>query len=67
MWMSKLGRIGPLRPVALSFGNSGAVSPGSVAPVAMPGVLASLPSMLVDPDSPLYLPLGYLPRAVAVA
>jgi D-amino-acid dehydrogenase len=46
-----------------SFGNSGAVSPGSVAPLAMPGVLASLPQMLFDPDSPLYLPLGYLPRA----
>ena len=47
-----------------SFGNSGAVSPGSVAPLAMPGVLASLPSMLLDGDSPLYLPLTYLPRAL---
>ncbi len=47
-----------------SFGNSGAVSPGSVAPLAMPGVLASLPQMLFDADSPLYLPLGYLPRAL---
>lgn len=47
-----------------SFGNSGAISPGSVAPLAMPGVLASVPSMLLDVDSPLRLPLRYLPRAL---
>ena len=47
-----------------SFGNSGAISPGSVAPLAMPGVIASVPRMLRDPESPLYLPLAYLPRAL---
>jgi len=47
-----------------SSGNSGAVSPASVAPVAMPGVLASVPKMLLDGDSPLHLPLAYLPRAL---
>jgi D-amino-acid dehydrogenase len=47
-----------------SFGNSGAISEGSVAPLAMPGVLASVPSMLRDAQSPLYLPLSYLPRAL---
>src|SRR5579862_5576586 len=47
-----------------SFGNSGAISPGSVAPLAMPGVLASVPSMLGDREGPLYLPLRYLPRAL---
>ena len=46
-----------------SFGNSGAISPGSVAPLAMPGVLKSVPGMLLDPESPLFLPLSYLPRA----
>lgn len=46
-----------------SFGNSGAISPGSVAPLAMPGVLKTVPGMMVDPESPLFLPLGYLPRA----
>jgi D-amino-acid dehydrogenase len=46
-----------------SYGNSGAISESSIAPVAMPGVLASVPGMLVDSESPLYLPLGYLPRA----
>jgi D-amino-acid dehydrogenase len=47
-----------------SFGNSGAISPGSVAPLALPGVLASLPGMLLDDERPLYLPLRYLPRAL---
>lgn len=47
-----------------SYGNSGAVSPASVAPLAMPGVLASVPGMLMDDESPLYLPLRYLPRAL---
>jgi len=47
-----------------SYGNSGAISAGSVAPVAMPGVLASVPKMLLDAESPLFLPLGYLPRAL---
>lgn len=47
-----------------SYGNSGALSPASVAPVAMPGVLASVPSMLADAESPLFLPLAYLPRAL---
>ena len=47
-----------------SYGNSGAISPGSVAPLALPGVLASVPGMLLDDESPLYLPLRYLPRAL---
>ncbi|WP_442595127.1 NAD(P)/FAD-dependent oxidoreductase [Parapusillimonas sp. JC17] len=47
-----------------SYGNSGAISPASVAPLAMPGVLASVPSMLGHPDSPLFLPWRYLPRAL---
>lgn len=46
-----------------STGNSGAISPGSVAPLAMPGVLASVPKMLLNEESPLYLPLAYLPHA----
>lgn len=47
-----------------SFGNSGAISEGSVVPLAMPGVLKSVPGMLCDPEGPLYLPPGYLPRAL---
>ncbi|MBS0327937.1 MAG: FAD-dependent oxidoreductase [Proteobacteria bacterium] len=47
-----------------SFGNSGAISEASVAPLAMPGVLASVPRMLLDRESPLRVPLAYAPRAL---
>jgi D-amino-acid dehydrogenase len=47
-----------------SWGNSGAISPGSVVPLAMPGVLSSVPRMLADGESPLHLPLRYLPFAL---
>ena len=47
-----------------SFGNSGAISPSSIAPLAMPGVLASVPAMLLDAQGPLHLPLA-LPAARA--
>lgn len=47
-----------------SYGNSGAISVGSVMPLAAPGILASVPGMLRDAESPLYLPLTYLPRAL---
>lgn len=46
-----------------SFGNSGAISEGSVAPLAMPGIVKTVPGMLLDPESPLFLPMAYLPRA----
>lgn len=47
-----------------SYGNSGAISSGSVAPLAMPGILKTVPGMLLDPKSPLRLSLAYLPRAL---
>lgn len=47
-----------------SYGNSGAISESAVTPVAMPGMLASVPAMLLEPEGPLYLPIGYLPRAI---
>lgn len=46
-----------------SYGNSGAISVSSIVPLATPGVMASLPRMLMDRESPLRLPMGYLPRA----
>ncbi|MEO8849487.1 MAG: FAD-dependent oxidoreductase [Casimicrobiaceae bacterium] len=47
-----------------SFGNSGAISTSSVVPLALPGVVAQVPGMLLDPDSPLRLSLRYLPHAM---
>jgi glycine/D-amino acid oxidase-like deaminating enzyme len=46
-----------------SYGNAGALSFGSVAPLAMPGVMRDGLSMLLDPAAPLRIPLSYLPRA----
>ncbi|MDQ8727693.1 FAD-dependent oxidoreductase [Bradyrhizobium sp. LHD-71] len=46
-----------------SFGNAGAVSFGSVTPLAMPGVLRDGLRMLFDPAAPLRIPLHYLPKA----
>jgi glycine/D-amino acid oxidase-like deaminating enzyme len=38
-----------------SFGNAGLIQCSSVLPVAAPGVLRSVPKMLLDPDQPLVL------------
>jgi D-amino-acid dehydrogenase len=45
-----------------SSGNAGAVSSGSVAPLAMPGVLRQVPGMLLNPAGALRIPPDYLPR-----
>lgn len=57
-----------------SFGNAGLIQTGASVPIATPGVLGQVPSMLMDPDGPLvirwrYLPslLPYLLRFVAAA
>ena len=42
-----------------SYGNAGALSPGSVAPIAMPGILRNLPRMLFDRNSGVYVPPRY--------
>jgi D-amino-acid dehydrogenase len=48
---------------ATSSGNAGILSPGSVVPVAMPGLLAKVPGWLMDPAAPLSLRWQYLPQA----
>src|SRR5882757_3799947 len=45
-----------------SYGNAGALSFGSVAPLAMPGVMRDALRMLLDPAAPLRIPLRYLPK-----
>ena len=46
-----------------SSGNAGAISPGSVAPLAMPGVLKQVPGMLLDSRGALHIPAHYWPIA----
>lgn len=50
--------------IKCSFGNAGSISSGSVAPLALPGVLAKVPSMLLDPGGPLRVRPGYVLRAL---
>jgi len=45
-----------------SFGNAGGITPGWVAPVAMPATLRALPRMLLDSTSPLTIRPTYLPQ-----
>jgi len=47
-----------------SFGNTGGISPASVVPIAMPGMLKDVPKWLLDPSGPLYVKWSYLPRAM---
>lgn len=46
-----------------SFGNAGILSPGSIVPQAMPGVMKKVPKYLMDPLGPLTVRWSYFPRA----
>jgi len=48
---------------ATSFGNAGMISAGSIIPYSTPNLWKSIPSMLLDPMSPLTLRWQHLPRA----
>ncbi len=47
---------------AASFGNAGVLARCSVVPVATPGILLKVPSMLFAADGPLFVRWSYLPR-----
>lgn len=51
------------KPGAASSGNAGAISHGSVAPLAMPGVLRDVPKMMMNPAGALHIPLRYWLKA----
>ena len=48
-----------------SYGNSGAISPGSVAPLALPGILKTVPGMLLNQDGPLSIAWKHFPKAAS--
>ncbi|WP_198369291.1 NAD(P)/FAD-dependent oxidoreductase [Roseomonas rosulenta] len=52
------------KPHAAYTGNAGAISHGSVAPLAMPGVLRQVPRMLTDPAGALHIPMRYWLQAM---
>ncbi|MEM8553043.1 MAG: FAD-dependent oxidoreductase [Pseudomonadota bacterium] len=45
-----------------SYGNAGVLASGSVVPVTTPGLIKKVPKMLLDPNQPLFLKWGYLPK-----
>ena len=47
-----------------SYGNAGQINIGSTLPIALPGMLASVPRWIADPLGPVAVRWRYLPRAV---
>ena len=47
-----------------SFGNGGVLASCAMVPVTGPGLMKKAPRMLLDPDQPLFLKWGYLPKLV---
>jgi D-amino-acid dehydrogenase len=47
-----------------SYGNAGVLASASIVPVPIPGLLAKVPRMLLDPDGPLFLRPAHLPRVL---
>ena len=45
-----------------SHGNGGVLASCSIVPVTVPGLLKKAPKMLFDPNQPLFLKWGYLPK-----
>lgn len=45
-----------------SYGNGGVLASCSIVPVTVPGLIGKAPRMLFDPNQPLFLRWGYLPR-----
>lgn len=45
-----------------SHGNAGVIAACSIAPVTAPGLMRKAPGMLMNPDFPLFMRWGYLPK-----
>ncbi len=67
IWLARAGasvtlldRNGP--GMGTSYGNAGVLAACSVVPVTTPGLVAKGPKLLLDPNFPLFLRWGYLPK-----
>lgn len=47
-----------------SYGNAGIIEASSCLPIATPGILREIPSMLMDKDGPVIIRPGYFPKAL---
>ena len=68
-WLQRDGHqvsfVSPVPPgEACSFGNAGSLSPSACLPVGMPGMWKQVPGWLRDPEGPLAIRPGYLPRVL---
>ncbi|MFZ8991092.1 MAG: NAD(P)/FAD-dependent oxidoreductase, partial [Candidatus Puniceispirillaceae bacterium] len=45
-----------------SYGNAGVISPWTCVPQSMPGLWKQVPRWLIDPEGPVSVRLGYLPK-----
>lgn len=68
LWLQRDGwtvtlvdRIAPGSAEQTSFGNGGILARCAVVPVSVPGLLAKVPRMLLDPSQPLFLRWRHLP------
>ncbi len=50
--------------MSTSFGNAGGLSSGAFVPLSYPGIMTQVPKWLTDPEGPLVVRLGYLPKAL---
>ncbi|MGB0797722.1 MAG: NAD(P)/FAD-dependent oxidoreductase, partial [Planktomarina sp.] len=69
IWLQRSGhevtivdRAGPAS--GTSHGNAGVLAAGAVVPVTTPGLMKHAPGMVLNPNSPLFLKWGYLPKLV---
>lgn len=67
IWLQRAGRRVTLidmatSPERASYGNAGVLASSSVLPVTMPGLLAKLPKLLLNPNEPLFIRWPYLPK-----
>ena len=67
VWLQREGidvvlidRAGPAE--GTSYGNGGVLASCACVPVTVPGLISKAPKMLFDPNQPLFLKWGYLPR-----
>lgn len=47
-----------------SYGNAGVISPSSCVPQSLPGLWKKIPKWLLDPEGPVSIRPGYLPKAI---